>query len=179
MQQSGDKLLSCLYSCLKKTFTKWAAIAYRNYPADFIEHISDNSFTDCIIRFKVFVQEKRLYNGNAAVKTVVFSFFRNTLRENLQKENRQAAKYQLVNIDEAAMSAETEETDKKNERLHIQLESALRKMKEEDRKIIIWRHIEEKSNDEIARLLQITVPSATNRIYRCMERLKALLDTDN
>lgn len=56
---------------------------------------------------------------------------------------------------------------------------ALAKMSVADRQIIQWRHIEEKSNDEIAALLAITVASATNRIYRCMERLRKLVEDDD
>jgi DNA-directed RNA polymerase specialized sigma24 family protein len=41
-----------------------------------------------------------------------------------------------------------------------------------DRQIIQWRHIEGRSGDEIAKLLDIKVESATNRIYRCMQRLR-------
>ena len=53
---------------------------------------------------------------------------------------------------------------------------ALAKMSAADRQIIQWRHIEEKSNDEIAGLLAIKVESATNRIYRCMQRLRELVE---
>ena len=178
LQKKRDKILSCLYGCLKKSFIKWATIAYNSYPYDFIEQLSDNSFTDCILKFKEVASGKGLYVGNASIKTVVFAFFKNTLRENLQKENRLAAKYQHVNLEDAGTAVEIDD-DVNKENLYRLLETALRQMKEDDRQIITWRHMEEKSNEEIASLLNITVPSATNRIYRCMERLKTLIGTTN
>ncbi|MFT3750781.1 MAG: sigma factor-like helix-turn-helix DNA-binding protein [Agriterribacter sp.] len=62
------------------------------------------------------------------------------------------------------------------EKRHELIMRALEKMTAEDRQIIQWRHIEEKTSDEIAALLAIKVPSATNRIYRCMERLRKLVE---
>ena len=59
---------------------------------------------------------------------------------------------------------------------HERIMLALAKMSAADRQIIQWRHIEEKSNDEIAGLLAITTASATNRIYRCLQRLRELVE---
>ena len=178
VQQKTDRILSCLYSCLKKSFIKWAGIAYKHYPAEFIEQVSDSSFTDGILKFTEVAAGKGLYNGNASIRTVVFAFFRNKLRENLQKERRYAARHRQSPLEESVIAVETEEPTN-TEQLYGVLTAALRQMKEEDRQIITWRHIDEKSNEEIAALLNITVASATNRIYRCMERLKALTQTTN
>jgi len=176
LQNTTDKILSCLYGCLKKSFIKWATIAYKGYPNNFIDYISDHSFTDCILKFQEFASGKGLYHGNASIKTVVFAFFKNALRENLQRESRLAAKYHHLNPEDTAIAVETGD-DGNRETLYRSLEAALLQMKAEDRQIITWRHIDEKTNEEIARLLNITVPSATNRIYRCMERLKTLTQT--
>lgn len=178
VQQKTEKILSCLYGCLKKSFIKWAGIAYNSYPGEFIEQVSDHSFTDSILKFTEVATGKGLYKGNASIRTVVFAFFRNKLRENLQKERRYAARHQLVQVADAIPAADTDDHASR-EQLYRALEAAMLQMKEEDRQIITWRHIDEKTNEEIADLLNITVPSATNRIYRCMERLKALTQTTN
>ena len=78
-------------------------------------------------------------------------------------------------LDETAYNI-AETGNEVKEKRHANVMRALAKMSAADRQIIRWRHIEEKSNDEIAKLLAITVASATNRIYRCMQRLRELVE---
>jgi RNA polymerase sigma-70 factor, ECF subfamily len=59
--------------------------------------------------------------------------------------------------------------------LHIQ--GAIELLDERDRDIILMRHYEQLSNQEIAVALQITEPAASMRYLRALKRLRANLDT--
>jgi len=175
LKQTADRIINCLYKCFKQIFIKWALISYHQYPEDFLLFISENSFTDSILKFKEVAASNGLYAGNATVKTVFFAFFKNKLRENLQKENRLAEKQQRLRVLPEPVLENNEKAFEK-EKLYQSIEQSLLKMEAIDRKIIIWRHLEEKSNVEIAQLLGISKAAATNRIYRCMERLRNLTE---
>lgn len=169
-----DKVLACCYECYKKIFLKWALVIYPNYPRDFLSGICEMAFSDCLLKFKEHAEQDRLYTSNASIKTVVFAYFKNCLRDHLQKEKRFSEKQKLYNSQAGILDGE--EKNEITEQQLVKLENALVKMDVEDRQIIIWRHVEMKTNEEIANFLSITTASATNRIYRCMQRLRQLTD---
>ena len=177
-QDISDPIVSCLYSCYRSLFVKWVKITYHSYPDDMIEFAADSAFTDGVLKLKESAVMGELYQGNASVKTVLFHYCRNMLLRYLKDEKRLAEKnkrLELLLSNEAGFAANPIENEIKEKRLGY-IMKALTKMSAADRQIIQWRHIEEKSNDEIARLLAITVASATNRIYRCMQRLRELVE---
>lgn len=173
-QDITDSIISCFYSCYRSLFVKWAKITYRHYPVDLIESLANDSFTDGVLKFKESASRGELYKSNASVKTVLFHYCRNILLGYLTSEKRLAGKNKKLPDVITYSTGETESEVKEKRHEHIM--RALAKMSPADRQIILWRHIEEKSNDEIARLLAITVASATNRIYRCMQRLRELVE---
>jgi RNA polymerase sigma factor (sigma-70 family) len=176
--ETSEQIISCFYSCYQSMFVKWAKITYQHYPPDVIEFAANNAFTDGVLKFRESAGNDKLYQTRASVKTVLFHYCRNILLGHLTQEKRLAEKNRKL---EPFLSSETgvatDEAEREaRERRHAHLMKALSLMLAADRQIIQWRHIEEKSNDEIARLLAITVASATNRIYRCMQRLRELVD---
>jgi RNA polymerase sigma factor (sigma-70 family) len=131
-----------------------------------------------VLKFKESASLDKLYQSKASVKTILFHYCRNILLGHLTNEKRLAEKNKTL---EPVLSRETayhtgETENEILEKRHNDIIRALAKMSAADRQIIQWRHIEGKSNDEIAGLLAITVASATNRIYRCMQRLRELVD---
>lgn len=177
----SDQIIACFYSCYQSLFVQWAKITYQHYPADLIEFAANNSFTDAVLKLKEAASRGELYQSNASVKTVLFHYCRNILLSYLTNEKRLSEKNKKLEAhfsDESGYNnAETQNEVKENR--HENLMRALAKMSAADRQIIQWRHIEEKSNDEIATLLAINVASATNRIYRCMQRLRELVEEMN
>jgi RNA polymerase sigma factor (sigma-70 family) len=180
IKQDADKIISCFYSCFKDAFIKWTLVMYNRYPEDFINFISDISFTDGILKFTEKAAAGDIYDSNTTIKTVLFSFYRNKILENLQKEKRLLEKNKKYTpaYKEETLEKDNEEYALREKRYSI-LELALAKMEPTDRQIIIWRHLEEKSCDEIADLLAINKESATNRIYRCMQRLRSLTENSD
>lgn len=57
-----------------------------------------------------------------------------------------------------------------------QLESALDRMNPVDREVLVLRHFEDLSNNEIAEILQISQTAASNRYVRALGRLKVILE---
>lgn len=169
----SDKVLSCCYKCFKPFFIKWASIRYSQLDKTYITDVSDTAFTDCLIRFREHAVSDRLFESKAPVKSVVFAFFKNCLREQLQKNKRQDEKQDnyLQRIDGPGNGVTQEEG---NEIFLKKMEAALARMPLQDRQIITWRHLEHKTIEEIASLLSIEKASAINRIYRCMQRLRQL-----
>lgn len=176
LHEISNRIVSCFYTCFQQVFTRWAVIVYDKYPEDFITFIANTSFTDSILKFKENVLIRGLYQSDASLKTIIFSFYKNKLRENLQREKRLLAKQKNIAVTSDSLYVTGEKEFETRESLHLSLEQALAKMDPQDRQIIQWRHVDEKSNEEIAALLGITKESATNRIYRCMQRLRQLIE---
>lgn len=177
-QDMTDSIVSCFYSCYRSLFVQWAKITYRRYPPDMIEFIANNAFTDGVLKLKEAAGRGELYQSNASVKTVLFQYCRYQLLGHLKDEERLAEKNRklalLISNETGDNTGET--TFEMKERELENVMRALSKMSVADRQIVQWKHIEKKTNDEIAALLAITVDSATNRIYRCMKRLRNLIE---
>ncbi|MBX3254089.1 MAG: sigma-70 family RNA polymerase sigma factor [Chitinophagaceae bacterium] len=177
-QDISEHIITCFYSCYRLLFVKWATITYRHYPVDLIEALANDSFTDGVLKLKESAGRGELYQSNASVKTVLFKYCRYQLLSHLKEEERLAEKNKKLALhfpNETGYHTGETETEMK-EKDYQNLMQALAKIPATDRQIIQWRHIEEKSNDEIAALLAIKVDSATSRIYRCMERLRNLME---
>ncbi len=60
--------------------------------------------------------------------------------------------------------------------LSLQIQSAIDLLDERDREMILMRHFEQLSNQEIAAALQLAEPAASMRYLRALKRLRAKLD---
>ncbi|MFT4016190.1 MAG: sigma-70 family RNA polymerase sigma factor [Agriterribacter sp.] len=173
----SEKIISCFYSCYQSLFIKWAKIMYGHYSPDVIAFAANDSFTDGVLKLQEAASRGKLYQSNASVKTVLFHYCRYKLLAQLKDEERLAGKNKKLAFFLSGQTMYSTGTENEmQEKRHELIMRALEKMTAEDRQIIQWRHIEEKTPDEIAALLAIKVPSATNRIYRCMERLRKLVE---
>ncbi|HRP31863.1 MAG TPA: sigma-70 family RNA polymerase sigma factor [Agriterribacter sp.] len=176
----SEQIVSCFYTCYQFTFIKWAKITYQHYPSEIIEFAANSAFTDAVLALRESASRGELYQGNASVKTVLFQYCRYKLLGYLKDEERLAEKNKKLIRHFSDNSNSTIDTVYEfKERSYQSIMRALAEMPDADRQIIQWRHIEEKSIDEIARLLAIKVTSATNRIYRCMQRLRELVEEMN
>lgn len=62
--------------------------------------------------------------------------------------------------------------------LAVHVQSAIELLEERDREIILMRHYEQLSNQDIAQVLGLTEPAASMRYLRALKRLRKLLDGD-
>lgn len=60
-----------------------------------------------------------------------------------------------------------------------QVEQSINRLGEQEREIIVMRHYEHLSNQEIAQVLKLTPPAASMRYLRAVRRLRELLDDAN
>jgi RNA polymerase sigma-70 factor (ECF subfamily) len=58
---------------------------------------------------------------------------------------------------------------------HFELRTALARLEERDREVLVLRHLEELSNSEVAELLGIDKYAASKRYVRALERLRSVL----
>ena len=63
--------------------------------------------------------------------------------------------------------------------LAIHVQAAIEHLDENDRDIILMRHYEQLSNQEIAVALELTEPAASMRYLRALKRLRKVLDGEN
>ncbi|HEX5151050.1 MAG TPA: sigma-70 family RNA polymerase sigma factor [Parafilimonas sp.] len=181
IKEQSDEIFYCLYKCCYDKFIKWAIIRYTEYAEDMITDLSDRAFTDGMLKLQEFTIRKGLYKDKVSSDKIFFRFFKNQLRANITKEMRLTKKNLGLPKDfPAQFSANTQDnaeefSETKTENQSC-LEQSLNQLKNDDRQIVIWRHVEEIGNKEIANRLGITIASATNRIYRCMERVKNLME---
>ena len=62
--------------------------------------------------------------------------------------------------------------------LAIHVQGAVEELEDRDREIILMRHYEQLSNQEIAQALELTEPAASMRYLRALKRLRKLLDSN-
>lgn len=60
-----------------------------------------------------------------------------------------------------------------------QVEGAIQLLKEADREIILMRHYEQLSNQDVAQVLNLSEPATSMRYLRAMQRLRDLLDQNS
>jgi RNA polymerase sigma factor (sigma-70 family) len=178
LKKETEKIISCFYSCFKNKFKKWALITYNSYPKDSIEFIADTSFTDAVLLFSEKASAGEIYDGKASTETILKKFYWYKLRGQLQKEKRLSVKKERFALDNKANLSWMDDTSLSAEEKFLLLEKALAELEPMDKQIILWRQIELKSPDEIASLLAISKDAASNRIYRCMERLRSLISNN-
>ena len=63
--------------------------------------------------------------------------------------------------------------------LQDRFEAAVNEMDEQDREIILMRHFEHLSNQEVAAALDLSAPAASMRYLRAMRRLRVALSGDD
>ena len=61
--------------------------------------------------------------------------------------------------------------------LQRRFEESLEKLNEVDREVIVMRHVEQLSNQEVAHALELSEPAAGMRYLRALRRLKDILGT--
>lgn len=62
--------------------------------------------------------------------------------------------------------------------LAVHVQSAIERLDDRNREIILMRHYEQLSNQEIAQVLNLSEPAASMRYLRALKRLRTLLDND-
>lgn len=167
-----DRITPCFYHCLKDEYIQRAVILFSHIPAGEMQFLSDSAFTDAAITFRSKAVENKLNDRGASLRTVFHHFFDFALLNQIKKSKKKRINETSLFPDlEHNAGSDPTVSDTGNYDVDL-LNKAMASLEEEDRKIILWRHYDRLGIDEIARLLAINKKSASNRVYRCMERLK-------
>jgi RNA polymerase sigma factor (sigma-70 family) len=166
LQQSAE----CFYSCLREKYREQTRYNYRQYHSDKMLFIADSAFTDAVLTFRRKAIEGKLFDGEARLKTVFYRYFYFTLLAHIKKEKKDLDN--TIRMAESTQPQQNNDFQQFNEDRINLLHRALSRLNKKDQEIITWRHLELKPIDEIAQKLAINKDSASNRVYRCMERLK-------
>lgn len=146
-----------------------AAIGFRHYAPGMIHFLAETAFSEAVLKFNQKAEAGQLTDRGAKLKTLFYRFFQFSLLNEIKKEKKNLDN--LRPLPENTGELQGSSGGKKDEEMHTILQKALLKLAPDDRQIIVWRHIQLKTIDEIAGFLAIQKDSASNRVYRCMQRL--------
>lgn len=172
-----NRLLGCIYTCWQHRFVRWAQMAYATRPG-YDHHVMERNATDAFVEAIDIFQQKatggKLTDRGAILQTVVWTFCQNSLNNHLRKAAVQTRYFKPLDTeqyDNHPGSTPNEPTDEQ-EKLH----KALRQMNPKCRQLIEWRHLEGRSIDEIAAAENINKASVSNKLSKCMNELRALIE---
>jgi RNA polymerase sigma factor (sigma-70 family) len=112
----------------------------------------------------------------AKISTYLYPVCENQWLKNLRKaENDQKRIKKLPEQDILEHPDFENMEDDKNPRVEC-AEKALQALDEEDRKILFWKHLENKKHEEIAEILSISVGYSRIVLTRCMNRIRKMTD---
>lgn len=103
-------------------------------------------------------------------------------RRHLGTAARDAGQEAQPGVNAAALAAEvvgeisSPSAALRRDELQAVVQKALESMDETDREVLVLRHFESLSNDEVAQLLGLTKTAASNRYVRALKRLRAILE---
>jgi hypothetical protein len=169
-----NSITACLYKCFLLIFKSWAKKIYYKENTAEIEIIAETAFADGVLKMNEKISTNQLIESNATIKTTLFSFCKFKLLEHLQKENRYQKKIATLQYLFQDHDNINKSNDDNFEMLLLKLNDACKQMTRDEIKLIKWRHIDLKTNEEMAKLLNMSVPALTNKLYRAMTKLKKL-----
>ncbi len=112
----------------------------------------------------------------------LLALHRQHLRTGVRDANREARPGEWPGVDSAALAAEvvgnvtSPSVGAMRAEAQAAVQSALEAMDPTDREVLVLRHFEALSNDEVARLLDLTKTAASNRYVRALKRLRKILE---
>lgn len=174
-------LYEALISPHPETQNKAFDYLYQELYGSFLFWVKSNSGTDSdaedafqkgILNFFLNVKSgKYTYQGNAKVTTVVFDYCKKVWLNVLSSKGFKSK----VEMPSDYAPAETSDSGTEQEEKISAVEWALKKLGESCQTIITWYYIDGLSLKEIAELLKITIPSAKDKKYKCMQKLKEII----
>lgn len=126
---------------------------------------------------EVFVQVHRglpRFEGRAALGTWIHRIAVNVALKRLRRRKRKPTPA-LLEDDAAASRRPGPQARAEAEELRVAFREALAALPDEQRAVVVLRGVEGLSFDEVARALEIPVPTAQSRMSRARERLRGLL----
>lgn len=172
--QKGDmegqnRMFACLYKIHKESYFRRVIFKNSIIPEYKFREFAENAFLKAWEAFNESGRAGKISFSSTEYTGFFFIIFKRTYLKILGKELRQANAEQEFGKVQPGASEPAIET-KKNEFFSPRTQNALNKMSENCKQLLIWRHIEGLSHDEIARRKEINRESSIKIVSRCGKR---------
>lgn len=115
------------------------------------------------------IKYKHTYKEGKSFQTWIFQIARNVFADHLKKNKLLISDHiDVYNITKTSSSDEIQEQEQKERNLHL----AMAKLPEESREILVLSRFQDMKYDQIAQLLNLTVPSVKVKVHRAIKKLR-------
>jgi RNA polymerase sigma factor (sigma-70 family) len=120
------------------------------------------------------LRSRHTFTGEGEFRTWMYCIARNVVKDHLKKSRREPDSYDAADLAER-ISATTRTDESLERRLEIKaLQQALNELSPESREVLLLSRFQDLRNEEIARVLDISVGAVKVRIHRAINQLKEL-----
>lgn len=120
------------------------------------------------------LRSRHTFTGDGEFRTWMYCIARNVVKDHLKKSRRSPDSYDAADLAER-ISATTRTDETLERRLEIKaLQQALNELSPESREVLLLSRFQDLRNEEIARVLDISVGAVKVRIHRAINQLKEL-----
>jgi RNA polymerase sigma factor (sigma-70 family) len=120
------------------------------------------------------LRSRHTFTGEGEFRTWMYHIARNVLKDHLKKSRHDPAAVDVDKILEGVRSdARTDEQIERKFEVRV-LEDALARLSADGREVLVLSRLQQLKNEEIARVLEISVGAVKVRIHRAFQQLKGL-----
>lgn len=121
------------------------------------------------------LRSRHTFTGQGDFKTWMYSIARNVVKDHLKKSRRDPDIYDTADLTARIGNTTTRIEEELERRLEIKaLRKALAGLNPESREVLILSRFQDLRNEEIARVLDISIGAVKVRIHRAINQLKEL-----
>jgi RNA polymerase sigma factor (sigma-70 family) len=173
---------------------------FREFQADIINflriklsgnrELAEELFQEAALAFIKYVANNKIYfSSDNKIKNYLITIAMNKLKDHLKREKLSFKHFRffnsrdefndfLGNISDASKGPEESAVDQnEGKKIKAIVDSAMLRLPEQHRKILMLKFFENKSNQEIAEILKISIKAAESLLYRSKEAFKANFKT--
>jgi RNA polymerase sigma factor (sigma-70 family) len=115
------------------------------------------------------IKYKHTYKEGKAFQTWIFQIARNVFADHLKKNKLQISDHiDVYELDQSSRNEESRELEQKEKTLHM----AMAKLPEESREILVLSRFQEMKYEQIAKVMNLTVPAVKVKVHRAIKKLR-------
>lgn len=115
------------------------------------------------------IKYKHTYKEGKAFQTWIFQIARNVFADHLKKNKLLMSDHiDVYNLNKTSHDEETQELEQKEKILHM----AMSRLPEESREILVLSRFQEMKYEQIAQVLNLTVPAVKVKVHRAIKKLR-------
>jgi DNA-directed RNA polymerase specialized sigma24 family protein len=168
-----NKMFACLVKIYKESFFRRVIYKTKNVPEYMLHELAENVFVSAWESFN-----KKGITGETEIAGIeytgfLFTIFKRAYLKGLEKAIRQSKEENLY----GRMQSQDTETDfgiKKDESFSVRAQKTLNKISPDCKDLLIWKHVQGLSHDEIAARRKIDRDSSIKMLSRCAKRFREI-----